>query len=240
MSLKIFSTPYELAEKFAEELIFMINKSAKRDRNFSIALSGGSTPEILFGLMGDRFSNAVMWDHVHLFWGDERCVPPDDPDSNYGMVNKKLIERIEIPSANIHRIRGEYDPENEAIRYSNEISDFTEKRDGLPLLDYIILGLGEDGHTASIFPGNEELFQSDKICEVAVHPVTLQKRITMTGRIINNADHVTFLITGKKKAHVVEKLIKKNRPDINFPASFVVPSYGVLRWYLDRDAGSLL
>ncbi|MEI8224748.1 MAG: 6-phosphogluconolactonase [Bacteroidota bacterium] len=239
-SVKIFATPYELAEKFADGLINMIIESAKEKKFFSVALSGGSTPELLFSLLGDHFSKSVPWEFVHFFWGDERCVSPDNPESNYGMTRRKLLEKINIPSSNIHRIRGEDDPEKEASRYSAEISENTGKRNGLPLFNLVILGLGEDGHTASIFPENKELLNSDKICEVAVHPLTLQKRITLTGRVINNADSVNFLVTGAKKADIVEKIIKKNPIALNFPASFIVPVYGELRWLIDKEAGRLL
>jgi len=239
-SIKIFLTSYELAEKFAEELVKIITESAKKKKIFSVALSGGSTPELLFSALGDHFSKSAPWEYVHFFWGDERCVPPDNLESNYGMTRRILLDKIDIPSLNIHRIKGEEEPETEAIRYSEEISDFTGKRDGLPLFDLIILGLGEDGHTASIFPGHIELFNSDKICEVAVHPVTLKKRITLTGRVINNADSVTFLVTGKKKAVIVDKIIKKSPLAVDFPASYIVPEYGVLRWFIDKEAGSLL
>ncbi|MBE3084851.1 MAG: 6-phosphogluconolactonase [Bacteroidetes bacterium] len=236
----MFATPYELAEKFADGLISMIIESAKEKKFFSVALSGGSTPELLFSLLGDHFSKSVPWEFVLFFWGDERCVSPDNPESNYGMTRRKLLEKINIPSSNIHRIRGEDDPEKEASRYSEEISDYTGKRNGLPLFNLVILGLGEDGHTASIFPENKELLNSDKICEVAVHPLTLQKRITLTGRVINNADSVNFLVTGAKKADIVEKIIKKNPIALNFPASFIVPVYGELRWLIDKEAGRLL
>jgi 6-phosphogluconolactonase len=239
-SINIFPSPYELAEKFAEEFISMIIESAKKKKPFSVALSGGSTPELLFSMLGDRFSNSVPWQYVHFFWGDERCLPPDNPESNYGMTRRILLEKIDIPSSNIHRIQGEDDPENEASRYSEEISDYTGKRDGLPIFDLIMLGLGEDGHTASIFPGHKELFNSDKICEVVVHPVTLQKRITLTGRVINNADSVTFLVTGIKKADIVDKIINKSPSALNFPAFYIVPVYGMLSWFIDGDAARLL
>lgn len=237
---KIFSSPYQLAEKFAGELVQMITASEQNKKIFTIALSGGSTPELLFSLLGDHFSNSVTWDYVHFFWGDERCVSPDSQESNFGMTRRKLLDKIDIPSANVHRIRGEEDPEKEASRYSEAISDYTGKRDGFPLFDLIVLGLGEDGHTASIFPGHLELFNSEKICEVTVHPVTLQKRITLTGRVLNNAGYVVFLVTGKKKADIVEKLIKKSKSALNFPASYIVPVYGVLNWYLDEEAAGLL
>lgn len=236
----IFSTPYELAENFARELVSKINESAKKNKPFTVALSGGSTPELLFTLLSDNYAKSVPWPYVQIFWGDERCVPPDNTESNFGMTKRKLLGNIEIPSRNIHRIIGEDDPEKEASRYSEEISLHTRSREGVPLFDLVILGLGEDGHTASIFPGHLELLDSEKICEVAFHPVTLQKRITLTGRVINNADWVAFLVTGKKKELVVEKILKNNPASLNYPASFIVPAYGRLCWFLDKDAGKFL
>jgi 6-phosphogluconolactonase len=238
--VKIFPDPYELAKEFAEEMICMIEESVQKGRRFSVALSGGSTPETLFTQLSENYTKSVSWQFVHVFWVDERCVSPGDPESNYGMTLRKLLCNIDMPSANIHRIKGEEDPENEVLRYSDEISEFTEKRNGLPFFDLVILGLGEDGHTASIFPGHTELINSDRICNVALHPVTFQKRITLTGRVINNAGSVTFLVTGKKKDKIVEKILKKNMDAQNLPAFYIVPTYGQLSWFLDREAGGLL
>jgi len=239
-SVKIFSTPSELAEKFAEEWILWINEAEQKRKPISVALSGGSTPELLYSVLGEKYSGFVHWEYVHFFWSDERCVPPDSSDSNYQMTRNMLFDKILIPSSNIHRILGENDPECEALRYSDEIDSFTEKRNGLPLFDIIILGVGEDGHTASIFPGNLHLFNSEKTCEVAIHPVTLQKRITLTGRVINNANSVTILVTGRNKAAIVEKILHENPIAKDFPASYIVPSLGELRWFLDGEAGDLI
>ena len=239
-SVKIFQTPYDLAEKFAEEMVCMINESVKEEKTFTVALSGGSTPELLFSLLGDNYAKSVSWKNVHLFWGDERCVPPDNAESNFGLTKRKLIDKIEIPAINVHRIKGEEDPEYEAERYSNEILTFTQSRNGLPFFDLFILGLGDDGHTASIFPGNTEILNSEKICEVATHPVTYQQRITITGRVINNSSRVVFLVTGKKKAEIVENIINNRAEALNFPASFIVPTYGMLNWIVDKEAASLL
>jgi 6-phosphogluconolactonase len=238
--VKIFSSPYELAASFAEELVHMIMESAKIQKYFTIALSGGSTPEILFKILSDKYSKTVPWQYVHFFWGDERCVQPTDPESNFGMTSRILLSKIEIPEENIHRIKGEDDPYTEAERYSNEISHFTEKRDGMPLFDLVLLGMGEDGHTASVFPDNLRLMESDKVCELAIHPVSKQKRITITGRVINNAHVVTFLVTGRKKAEVLEKILKNIPPSENYPASYIVPVNGKLSWFLDREAAGLL
>lgn len=237
--IKIFKTPAELAEKLAQQLVVMINDSAQKKKMLTIALSGGSTPELLFSKLGDDYSTSVAWDYVHFFWGDERCVSPENCESNYGMVQRKLFEKINIPEENIHRIRGEADPEQEALRYSKEISDFTGKRDGFPLFDLLLLGLGDDGHTASIFPGNLNLFNSVKTCEVAIHPITGQKRITLTGKVINNADLIYFMVTGKKKASIVNEILKESKSSLKFPASHIKPIYGSLGCFLDKEAASL-
>lgn len=239
-NIQIFPTPYELAKSFAEDMAHIIIESTKSKKPFTIALSGGSTPETLFTILSENFAASIPWQFVQVFWGDERCVPPDDKESNFGMANKRLLSKIKIPSENIHRARGEDDPEGEAIRYSEEISAFSSRRDGLPLFDLIILGMGEDGHTASIFPGHTELFNSGKICEVAFHPVTKQKRITITGRVINNAENVSFLVAGEKKAEVIGRLFKKTSTVYDYPASHVIPVHGLLTWFLDQDAGRFL
>lgn len=239
-TVKIFSSPYELAMSIAEELVHLITKSAKAQKNITIALSGGSTPELLFKILYDKYGKEVPWQYVHFFWGDERCVQPSDTESNFGMASKELLSKIEIPEENIHRIKGEDDAYNEAERYSEEISLFTEKRDSIPMFDVVLLGLGDDGHTASIFPGNLKLLGTDKICEVAFHPVSDQKRITITGRVINNACTVSFLVTGRKKNRVVEEILKNLPPSKSYPASFIIPVYGDLNWFLDKDAADRL
>ena len=238
-TIKIFPSPNELAENFAEDLVKMIIESAERRKTFTVALSGGSTPGLLFSVLGERFSDSVPWKFVHLFWGDERCVPPDDPESNFGMTKKVFLEKIKIPPANIHRIIGEKDPSEEALRYSNEIAGFTSEMAGLPVFNLIILGLGEDGHTASIFPDNNKLLNSEKICEVAIHPLSFQKRITITGKVINNAENVVFLVTGENKAEVVSAIIE--RPGtVDFPAARIDPKTGLLKWYLDDAAAKMI
>jgi len=238
--VRIFQSPEVLAEVFAAEMADMIRKSANKMTSFSIALSGGTTPEILFKILGEKYAASVPWNNVHFFWVDERCVPPENSESNYGMTLRTFLSRIEIPRINIHRIKGEDEPENEALRYTEEISGFTRIRDELPLFDLILLGLGEDGHTASIFPGHLEFLNSGKICIVAKHPVTEQKRLSLTGKVINNADKVVFLVTGKKKETVVENLFKKNPYSLNYPAAYIVPVYGLLSWFLDKEAAGRL
>jgi 6-phosphogluconolactonase len=238
-TVKIFPTPQELAEVFALDLVNQIKMAEKRRSSFTIALSGGNTPRLLFSVLAENFSTLVDWNFVHFFWGDERCVPPDNSESNYGMAKKALLDKIRIPSSNIHRIQGEKDPEKEAVRYSKEIVIFTRERDGLPVFDLIILGLGEDGHTASIFPGDSKLLNSEKIYDVATHPVRIRKRITITGRVINNADNIVFLVTGANKAGIITSIINKSG-SLNYPAAYIAPGKGTLKWYLDKEAAELL
>lgn len=238
-TIKIFPTPNALAESLALELVNQINDTSTERLPFTIALSGGNTPKLLFSVLGDKFASSVNWHFVHLFWVDERCVPPDDPESNFGMTKQALLNKIDIPECNVHRIKGEDNPEEEAERYSKEITKHTKRRNGLPFFDVMLLGLGEDGHTASIFPGNLELFMSEKINVTAIHPVSGQKRITLTGKVINNSKNIFFLVTGKNKAPVVKSILFKEIQGKQYPAFYVLPEDGRLFWYLDNDAGSL-
>jgi 6-phosphogluconolactonase len=238
-TIKISESQYELAAGLAGEISELINRAAFRKTPLTIALSGGGTPRLLFELLGERYSERTDWNYVHFFWGDERCVAPDDPESNYGMTKSVFLDKINIPASNIHRIRGESVPDREAVRYSGEIRRFTRPVNNLPEFDVILLGLGEDGHTASIFPKNRELLFSDRICEVAVHPLTGQKRVTITGPVINNAGSIYFLVTGAAKAEVVADVIEKPG-EVSYPAASVAPVHGIIKWYLDLDAASML
>jgi 6-phosphogluconolactonase len=238
--IKILPTPYELAESFAGEFVSLAGASEKEGKPFTVALSGGNTPNLFFSVLADHFSHAVDWNMVHLFWGDERCVPLDHSESNYGMVRHILLEKINIPGSGIHRIRGENVPQKEALRYSEEIKNHTVSRNNFPVFDLVLLGLGEDGHTASIFQGDTSSFRSENICEVTVHPLTCQKRITITGRVINNALNVVFLVTGRNKASVAGNIIRKTNDAVRYPAYHVIPVNGRLMWYLDREAGELI
>ena len=239
-NIKIYSTPYELAEKFAGEIAGLISERKDEDHPFSIALAGGSTPELLYSVLGDHFTNEVAWHRLHLYWGDERCVPPDDHDSNYGMVYRSLIRKIRIPPSNIHRVIGENDPQHEAKRYGREIARDLKSNNGLPVFDLVILGLGEDGHTASIFPKSARLLESPEICEVSVHPVSGQKRITLTGPVIRNADRIVFIATGTSKAEIVARILHNDKESKNFPAALIVPMGGEMKWLLDGRSAALL
>ncbi|SDE65725.1 6-phosphogluconolactonase [Pricia antarctica] len=234
MQLKISRTKQQTAEAFTDWLIQLIGSQD----SLHIALSGGSTPKIVFDELASRHLSKNDWQKVHLYWGDERCVSPDDPESNYKMTVEYLLSKIEIPEENIHRIKGENDPRQEAERYTQVLREKLPIIDGLPQFDLIILGMGDDGHTASIFPYEIGLWNADQLCEVAEHPNTGQKRITITGRIINHADNVAFLVTGESKAEKVGEIVDERGGYKSYPANLVHPLNGNLFWFLDEAAAS--
>ncbi len=238
--VKVYSTPFLLAESLANDIVNKLTAGIEGSRIISIALSGGKTPLPFFSVLGDHFSSSVDWKNIHFFWSDERCVLSDSAESNFGMAEASFIGRLNIPPANIHRIIGENDPELEAVRYSKEIESIVPETDGMPSFDLTILGLGEDGHIASVFPGNESLFFSDTLTDVTVHPLSGQKRITMTGKLINNSQDIFFIVTGISKASIIKEILLDNVPEKKYPASLVSAANGNTYWYLDKDAASLL
>jgi 6-phosphogluconolactonase len=188
MEAKILQTPLDTAKAFAD---FMLEQH-RENGMLTVALSGGSTPKILFDLLATDYKDKFNWSEIHFYWGDERCVPPTDNDSNFKMTKEHLLNLIRMPEANIHRVLGENDPIEEAERYGQLIESNLPKQEGNPVFDIIILGMGTDGHTASIFPHEIELLDSSKTCEVANHPESGQKRVSLTGPVINAAKNVCF------------------------------------------------
>lgn len=238
--LKIFSTELETAEKLATAFKSVVEENTASRKNINIAISGGRTPKALFKILADEHKEKIIWKDVHFFWVDERCVPPEDQESNFGMTKKFLFDNIEIPAENIHRIKGENNPEKEAVRYSAVLDKYLNFEKSLPRFDLIILGIGTDGHTASIFPNQLELIKSEKACAVAVQPETGQRRITLTGSVINNGARVVFMITGEDKADVAADIIKKKNGYEKYPSAYIEPVSGAYEWYLDSHAAKFL
>lgn len=232
MNTNISNTPQLVAEAFAAHFIAL----TKANETLTVALSGGSTPKILFDFLAANHSEEVDWSGIHFYWGDERCVAPNDSDSNYKMTVDHLLSKVNIPEANVHRVRGENDPEGEAINYGEQIQKNLTSANGLPQFDLIILGLGGDGHTASIFPHEIELLNSDNICEVATHPESGQKRITLTGNVINSAKEICFLVTGAGKTEKIDEILHKTGDWKTYPASYIQPISGTLTWFMDDAA----
>ena len=238
--LKIYKDSDEVVSALATDFAHFAEQKSKSKEPGFVALSGGSTPQQLFSYLADHYHDKIDWNSLHFFWVDERCVPPTDAESNYGVAKKLLFDRINIPENHIHRMRGEEDPAQEAQRYGEEILSHVPSRLNLPQFDWALLGMGDDGHTASIFPDQLSLMHSDAICETAVHPVSKQRRITLTGRVINHARRVSFLVTGKGKAEMTEIILRKPGVNNKYPAFHIRPAGGNLEWYLDKDAAALL
>ncbi|MFT6881743.1 MAG: 6-phosphogluconolactonase [Marinoscillum sp.] len=236
MSNRIFDTPKKTAEAFGDYLM----KRASLSDFYHCALSGGSTPKLLFEYLSKQYSDSGLWKRIHFYWGDERCVPPTDNESNFKMAESLLLNNISIPAENIHRVHGESNPEREADRYANELMEYVPTYKGLPVFDMIILGMGEDGHTASIFPNQMALMSSEHLCGVATHPTSGQKRVTFTGHVINSAKEVVFLVTGAGKKHKIKDIQKKLGDFYSYPAAHIFPTEGELNWYMDKEAAALL
>ena len=197
---------------------------------FTVALSGGSTPRQLFELLSSqRYRAQVAWPQVHLFWGDERCVPPDHADSNYRMTREALLDHIDIPAQNVHRVRGELAPAQAAQDYRAELGNVLGTN---PRFDLVLLGMGDDGHTASLFPDSPALAERERTA-IAVYAAHLDSwRVTLTLPVLNRARHVLFLVSGANKAPALSR-IRAGEP---LPAGRVHPCPGTLTWLLDQDA----
>ena len=203
---------------------------------FSIALSGGSTPREVYSYLATLKDKPLDWQKVRLFWGDERCVGPDSPESNYRMVKESLLDHIDITDSNVVRIKGEKDPSSEAARYAETVKFLLPHENNTPRFDLVMLGLGEDGHTASIFPEHIRFFQTNELFVATRNPYNGQQRITATGKLINQAKTVVFIVAGSSKAKIAANVIENKARAKKYPASLVHPVSGKLIWLLDEEA----
>jgi 6-phosphogluconolactonase len=226
---------FETSDELNREVVNLVDYLLESRSMVNISLSGGSTPKALFDYWAKVKQEPGYWKRVCLFWGDERCVPPDHEMSNYGMTKAHLLDKIPIPAENVFRIMGENDPEQEAVRYANLIEQKA------PSFDLVLLGLGDDGHTVSIFPSSIKLWNDPHTCVVNPHPDTGMKRITINGKVVNAANYVAFLVAGSNKASKVSEIVLHRKKCLNkYPAAKVRPASGNLLWLLDKDAASLL
>ena len=210
----------------------------------TISLSGGSTPKSLYALLATpEWRSRFNWKHIHLFWGDERCVPIDHPDSNFGMVKRELLSKVEIPEENIHRFPVELqDPAAIAQAYDASIRQFfgvAHTKSEVPRFDLVFLGLGENGHTVSLFPHSPVLQEKEKLAVADYIEEMKSYRVTTTVPLINAARHALFLVSGTSKAQVVQEVIEGPRQPEQLPAQLISPVRGTLVWLLDRDAAAL-
>lgn len=228
-----------LAREAAQRFVDLAREAAGSRGRFTVALSGGSTPGRLFRLLAEEpYRVQIPWEEVYLFWADERCVPPEDAGSNYGLVEEALITHVPIPAENVHRVRGELEPGMAARAYDNRLQDFF--CGPRPRFDLVLLGLGKDGHTASLFPGSPLLEERERLAApaMATTPDRPAERVTLTLPAINTARQVLFLVAGEAKAEVVQAVIEG--PAGRYPAQQIQPTAGQLTWLLDAEAASRL
>ena len=226
----------ELNHKAMEQFVVLAGAACAEKGRFAVALSGGSTPKALYALLASKnYRDRIDWPRVRLFWGDERCVPPDHPESNFRMVQESLVSKVEIPPENIYRMVGEKEPAAAATDYEIELRKFFGST-ALPRFELILLGLGEDGHTASLFPGSAAVTEEKRWVATVYVERLKAHRLTLTLPVINAAAQVTFLVSGASKRAIVRQLLGAGSYSSNFPAGKVSPSEGKLTWLITEDA----
>ncbi|KLN63653.1 6-phosphogluconolactonase [Vibrio sp. VPAP30] len=231
---KIFQTADQVVESLANDM----KAFSDLDRPVHISLSGGSTPKMLFKLLAQApYAEGIQWNNLHFWWGDERCVAPDDAESNYGEANALLFSQVNLPAENIHRIRGEDEPKVEAQRFAEEMASVIPAENGTPVFDWILLGVGADGHTASLFPGQTN-YQDENLSVLASHPESGQIRVSKTAKVLEAAKRISYLVLGAGKVDIVNEIHTTPANELPYPAAKIQSKTGVTEWYLDSDAAA--
>ncbi len=236
------TTPQELFEAAAEEVVRAAKEAVAQRGRFTIVLSGGSTPKNLYNLLATNARTVLPWDRMFFFWGDERHVPPTDPESNYGTAEETMLSKIPVAAGNVFRIPTENpDAAAAAEAYEHTLRKFFQLGPGeIPTFDLILLGMGPDGHTASLFPGTAGLQEKSRLVIANWVDKLKTSRLTLTLPVLNAARCVVFLVSGTDKAPALHAVLKGDAPGEQYPAKLVRPSQGSLIWLLDRAAASEL
>ena len=239
VELHVLDDKEKAAQAAAELVASLAEESVTSQGHFAIALSGGSTPRLLYQILASHaYRECIMWNNWHVFWGDERCVPPDHVDSNYRTAREALLDQVPIPSARIHRMRGEIAPQKAAEEYEAVVREASQTP--TPSFDLILLGMGEDGHTASLFPGTQALQEVRRLVVANWAPRLQAYRITFTLPLINAARAVVFLVADESKAEVLRRVLEPKPDEPALPTALVRPTSGALHWFLTRAAASRL
>lgn len=231
MKSYIYSTATETVHALIKHLVGMMEREP--DRTFYFAFSGGSTPSLMFDIWANEYKEVTPWKRMRIYWVDERCVPMEDSESNYGTMRRLLLDEVGMPGEFVFPIFGDYPPEAEAKRYSAQVCRTVPLWRGFPTFDAVLLGAGDDGHTSSIFPGQEYLLASFHPYEVSVNPYNGQQRIAMTGCLLFAARKLIFFITGKNKANVVRDILDSGDTG---PAAYVAHHAEDVEIFMDAQA----
>ena len=230
--LAVLPSAAALADAAAGRFVAAAGDAISSRGQFIVALAGGSTPRDTYLRLGtEALVSKVMWSRVHVLWGDERCVPPDHIESNYRMARETLLDRVPVPTANVHRIHGEDDPATAAEVYEATLRTLLR-------IDLVLLGLGEDGHTASLFPGSATAHEQTRWVMAAHASAASMWRITLTPAVINAAAEVLFLVSGGAKARILRRVLEGPRLPLELPAQAIAPSNGRVRWCVDAAAAA--
>lgn len=240
--IRKLATPQELFEAAAEEIILAANEAIAQRKRFTIALSGGSTPKSLYTLLASNARTSLNWGQTFFFWGDERHVPPDDKDSNYRMAEEAMLSKVPVPPGNVFRMPTENpDADAVALSYEQTLRKFFSLEAGqVPRFDMILLGIGPDGHTASLFPETAALQERSRLVVANWVEKLKTSRITFTLPVLNTARRVAFLVSGTDKAAVLRTVLQSDAPGEQYPSKLVQPTDGELIWFVDRAAASQL
>jgi 6-phosphogluconolactonase len=236
------TTPQDLFQAAAEEFLRTATEAIAQRGRFAVALAGGSTPKNLYALIAANASTTLPWGQMFFFWGDERHVPPDDPDSNFRMANEALLSKVPVPAANIFRVPTE-NPDASAVAqaYEQTLRKFFDVAPGeVPRFDLILLGMGPDGHTASLFPETAALQEKSRLVVANWVEKMKTSRITFTLPVLNAARCIAFLVSGTDKATALSEVLEGSAPGEKYPSKLVRPSDGKLIWFVDRAAASEL
>ncbi len=235
--VRVLADLESLSARAAEMVVTQIDSTVKEAGRCSIALSGGSTPRPMHELLASRFRDAVPWNNVHVFWGDDRYVPHDDERSNYRMAQETLLNHVPCPPANVHPMPTHFaDPEEAARAYEQTLRDYFGT--DWPRFDVVLLGVGADGHTASLFPGSSALDETERWVLPVVASAESPTRLTLTLPVLNRASHTHFLVSGSDKAHVLERISTGLADSSIYPAAAVRPAEGDVVWWVDADAAN--
>jgi len=238
-NIEVFQSIDALNSAAAEYIIAVSKKAIAERGRFTIALSGGDTPQELYALLAKTpYNEQIEWKKTFVFWGDERWVPLDDRRNNAYQAKSILLDKVNIPASNIHRISVNLSPNQAAIKYEKELRTFFGNE--LIQFDMILLGLGDNGHTASLFPGTKVIHEhAEGVRFVEMNP-PIGGRITMTAALINRAHHILFLVSGEKKAGILGKVLDASYQPNLYPAQLIKPIHGDLQWFADQEAASLI
>lgn len=243
-NIVVFPNLDELSRTAARKFIALAQTQINANNRFTVALAGGSTPKVLYKLLADQnepFRSQIDWQKVHFFWSDERCVAPDSDESNFRMASENLLEPLRIPPSNFHRFKGELEPQTAAIEYEKVLREFFGKTNGvLPQFDLILLGMGADGHTASLFPGSEIISDTKKLVAAPFVEKFDTFRLTFAPTLINNAANVIFQVAGADKSAALREVLEGENNPKKFPSQIIRQSQGEVFWFVDEAAGTNL